>query len=350
MLSPELLARAVGILSTVLVVSVGFVLGHGIWLTLATRYTRARHAAGRAALAGLVAGGRLRDEERARIAALPHYVQERLFLELSANFGGEVRDSLRELGTEVGAVRRAERRTRSALWWRRLRGVRLLGALGASEELVLARLYDRHPAVRASVAEWAGEHPSPEVLRSLLELLSSSGTLYRFAMQDALLRVGQAAAGPLAEYLSAHSGAVVLPALQVAAILAHPTLAEPARQLCRDPDPRVRARAAELLGAVGGEEGTAALCTLLDDPQPAPRAAAAHALGRLRHWPAASAVAPLLRDRAWDVRRAAGLALRELGSPGLLFLRRYQSDPDRFAADMATLVLDLPALTEEARG
>ena len=345
---PELLFRAVFILGTVLVVSVAFLLGHGIWLTWARRYTRERHARGRAALADLIAGGELRDEERARFAALPAFVQDRLFLELGATFGGEARDRLRELAVEVGAVRRAERRTRSSLWWRRLRGVRLLGALGASEPLVLTRLRDPHPAVRARVAEWAGDHPSPHALRSLLEMFSSSGTLYRFAVQDALLRVGQPAAAPLAEYLDRHSGTGVLPALQVAAIIAHPAFAAPARDLCRDADPRVRARAAELLGAVGGEEGTAALRALLEDPAPVARAAAAHALGRLHHWPSASTLAPLLRDPAWEVRRAAGLALRELGSPGLLFLRRYQGDADRFAADMATLVLGLPTLTDEA--
>jgi hypothetical protein len=60
------------------------------------------------------------------------------------------------------------------------------------------------------------------------------------------------------------------------------------------------------------------------------------------HWPAGPAVARLLRDRAWEVRRASGLALRRLGSPGQLLLRRALTDADPFAADMARQVLDLP--------
>ena len=75
---------------------------------------------------------------------------------------------------------------------------------------------------------------------------------------------------------------------------------------------------------------------------PEVRAAAAQALGKLRHWPAAAALAALLRDRAWEVRRAAGFALRALGAPGLLFLRRSLQDTDRYAADMARHVLGLP--------
>ena len=88
------------------------------------------------------------------------------------------------------------------------------------------------------------------------------------------------------------------------------------------------------------------LCGLLSDPEPDVRAAAAHALARLRHWPAAASLAQLLHDPAWDVRYAAGLSLRALGGPGLLFLRRSTTDADAFAAEMATHVLDLPAAEE----
>jgi len=70
--------------------------------------------------------------------------------------------------------------------------------------------------------------------------------------------------------------------------------------------------------------------------------AAARGLGRMQHWQAASQLAEGLRDSAWHVRRDAGLALRSIGAPGALFLRRSLNSDDRFAADMAQLVLDLP--------
>jgi hypothetical protein len=44
----------------------------------------------------------------------------------------------------------------------------------------------------------------------------------------------------------------------------------------------------------------------------------------------------------WDVRRAAGLALRATGAPGAILLRWAKDDEERFASDMARQVLDLP--------
>jgi HEAT repeat protein len=94
--------------------------------------------------------------------------------------------------------------------------------------------------------------------------------------------------------------------------------------------------------AIGGAEAAAVLQRLLADPDPAARAAAAGGLGHLGHWPAAAALAAALRDPSWDVRRGAGLALSALGAPGELFLREALTDQDRFAADMARQILELP--------
>ncbi|HEX8674515.1 MAG TPA: HEAT repeat domain-containing protein, partial [Longimicrobium sp.] len=99
---------------------------------------------------------------------------------------------------------------------------------------------------------------------------------------------------------------------------------------------------ATVVGAVQPPECDTVLAGLLSDADPGVRAAAAAALGRIGHWPSAPAVARLLRDPVFPVRRAAGLALRVLGSPGMLLLGRYRADADPFAADMARQVLDLP--------
>jgi HEAT repeat protein len=105
----------------------------------------------------------------------------------------------------------------------------------------------------------------------------------------------------------------------------------------------VRTAAANLLGAIGGPESAARLIELLKDPESLVRAAAAHGLGRMQHWPAAAQLADGLQDSTWRVRRDAGLALRAIGAPGALFLRRALKGSDLFAADMAQQVLDLPA-------
>jgi HEAT repeat protein len=105
----------------------------------------------------------------------------------------------------------------------------------------------------------------------------------------------------------------------------------------------VRTAAANLLGAIGGAESAARLIELVKDPDSLVRAAAAHGLGRMQHWPAAAQLAECLQDSTWRVRRDAGLALRALGAPGALFLRRALKGNDPFAADMSQQVLDLPA-------
>jgi HEAT repeat protein len=108
----------------------------------------------------------------------------------------------------------------------------------------------------------------------------------------------------------------------------------------------VRALAIDVVGRTGGADAVERLTALLADPAPAPRAAAARALGHLGHWPAAGRLRELLRDPAWDVRRAAGVALHALGAPGALLLRRALLDEDRFAADMARQILQVPAEVE----
>jgi HEAT repeat protein len=85
------------------------------------------------------------------------------------------------------------------------------------------------------------------------------------------------------------------------------------------------------------------LTELLKDSDSRVRAAAANGLGRMQHWPAASQLAESLRDATWHVRRDAALALRAIGAPGTLFLRRALKGDDAFAADMAQQILDLPA-------
>jgi hypothetical protein len=67
----------------------------------------------------------------------------------------------------------------------------------------------------------------------------------------------------------------------------------------------------------------------------------ARALGRIEHWPSAPRLGALLSDGVWEVRSAAGLALRALGAPGELVLRRVAREGDGVARDVALQALDL---------
>ncbi len=177
----------------------------------------------------------------------------------------------------------------------------------------------------------------------MLKMLADPATQARFAVQDALLRMGAIVAEPLAEFLETHSGSPAESGLRVAGALAEARFLPAALRLSTADEAGVRVAAANLLGAIGSAASAERLTELLKDPDSSVRGAAANGLGRMQHWPAASQLAESLRDRTWRVRRDAALALRAIGAPGVLFLRRALKGDDAFAADMAQQILDLPA-------
>ena len=323
------------------------VFGHGAWMTGFEAWAAPRLERGRAALAALAVRPRVDRADLEHLRTLPRRLQVRLFTELVPVVGGAQRRQLTVLAGEVGMVEAAERLSADRRWWKRLRGVRLLTALGGGERVVPPLFHDPHPAVRAEAVEWAGDHPDPAIIALLVPLLATPGAVGSWVLRDTLLRIGRPAVPPLASYLEHRSGRETEAALDVAAGLPDPAFAPAAVRLMDDADPAVRARAAALAGALGGDELVAALQRRLGDDIPEVCAAAAAALGRLGHWPAAPAISRLLRDPAWVVRSQAALALRRLGSPGVLLLRRMLDDADRFAADIARQVLDMPETTAE---
>jgi HEAT repeat protein len=328
-----------------LVLLIGFLFAHAFWIEWTSDRNEDLLAGARKTLANALNVSDRADatnEGHKALRSLPRRLQVRLLVGLARSLTGDQKLAIREMAVHAGVVARAERRLGSRLWWRRLHAARLLTVLGAGEDSMPRLMTDRDPVVRAQAGEWAADHPSAELIRSLLALLTDPDKLCRFTAENSLLRMGGLAVPALVDYLLSHAGVEVEAAMVVAAGLAEPRFIGPALPLCRDPVPDTRALAAGLLGQLGGGDAVGILAELLGDPDSAVRAAAARALGKLNHWPAAPALARALRDRAWDVRREAGLALRALGSPGILLLRSSVSDEDAFAADMARQVLDIP--------
>lgn len=315
--------------------------GHGGWSAWHRKRSDPLLVLARKALITALEAEEIPNAERNRMAALSVRLQVRMFVDIAPSLGGGQRQRLAVLAREMNLMVRAKSRCQSRFWWRRLQGARLFTLLGGGLDVMPPLFRDRHPAVRAQAAEWAVGYPSAQNIDSLLSLLSDPIGFCRFIAQDSLLRMGNRVIEPLVHYCSHQAGDKVA-ALQVAEGLADPRFLAPALVLCRDESPRVRALAATLLGTLGGSEGVEVLTSLLADAAPEVRAAAARMLGKLHHWPAAARLAGLLRDHTWIARQAAGLALRSLGAPGHLFLRRFRADADHFAADMARQVLDLP--------
>jgi hypothetical protein len=315
---------------------------HGLWLHFTARRIQRLSKAGHEALARLVTRGHVNVEDVEALKALPPDVQTITFLEVSRSLSGTGKERLRFVAQQVGVIDRARVLCQHRWWTRRLRGARILSRLDAPDPLVLQLLADPHPAVRAQAAEWAAAQPDVDVISAMLELLADPATQARFAVQNALLRMGNVIAIPLSSFLETHSGRSAEAGLRVAESVALPSFLPSALRHSRSDDIGVREAAAKLLGGIAGAEAGLRLMELLGDDEANVRAAAASALGRMHYWQAGTLLADRLRDQRWRVRREAGLALRALGAAGTLFLRRALKGDDRFAADMAEQVLELP--------
>jgi HEAT repeats len=340
----ELLLLALVIQGLAGVLALLAILSHALYLRWWERRYRNKTASGRLAIVEALDEGSLNPEGLSLLRSLPLRVQIAIFVHLAPNLSGIQRRRLTQLARDIGLLDRAERRCASSMWWRRLQGARLLTILGGGDSVLPAMFGDRRYEVRAQAAEWAADHPHQRVVENLVDMLGDEATLCRFIVQDSLLRLGSAAVEPLTSRLltGQRSHHEVTAALRVAGGLSDPRLLAPALHLCADERAEVRALAVSVVGGLGGHDAIQVLLECLSDTSAEVRAAAARSLGRLEHWPVAAPLARLLRDEAWEVRREAGLALRALGTPGLLLLRRSLNDRDRFAADMAKQVLDLP--------
>jgi hypothetical protein len=326
-----------------LILAVGVFFTHGIWLFVTQARTDSQMKAARESLARLLTRGTINVEEIEALRLIPRDVQVMAFLEISRNLTGTGKERLRFVAREVSLLDRARKLCESRRWTRRLHGARLLARMDVADPIVEKLLADPNPAVRAQAAEWAAAQPSSSVISAMLQMLADPATQARFAVQDALLRMGAIVAEPLAAFLETHSGLPAESGLRVAESLAETRFLPAALRLSASEDVGVRIAATSLLGAIGGAAPAERLTELLKDTDSRVRAMAAHGLGRMQHWQAASQLAESLRDRAWRVRRDAALALRAIGAPGALLLRRALKGDDAFAADMAQQILDLPA-------
>jgi HEAT repeat protein len=347
-----LLGTALHVIEAMLSLCLAILFGNGLRVALRAKLRRPRLERGYRLLYELLhpAGERTTADDaelHACLHSMSRSMQEDLILPLGLNLERTACAPLRRVADRIGLLAWAEGLCGSRSWGRRLRGARILCALHTGET-VMPRLFgDEHPAVRAKAAEWAAANPFDGAVAGLLEMVHDRTLLSRYTAQDALLRLGWIATDPLARYLEQHKDDDVEAVLGVATAMPHPAFSAAAILHCDSVNPGVRARAIELVGAVGGAEGATHVARHLGDSDAGVRAAAAIALGRMGHWPRAHAIAERMRDPSWNVRRAAGLSLRALGSPGVLVLRRMTADRNAFAADMARQVLDLPSGVDE---
>lgn len=290
------------------------------------------------------------DPERPALPRLPLDKAIEAVAEATRSIDDVGRARLAELPEYVELAERSARWCTSALWPRRLKGVRLLLILGTGEATVPRLLDDRRPEVRSSAAAWAANHPSPQVAARLVRMLSDEDLACRLTAQGALNRMGLHAVPAIISHLAEAAPASLVTALLVASRVHNSALTGPALVHRRHSDPAVRAAVAQVIASGGGPDSVEWLEGLLADPAALVRSTAAAGLGGLGHWPSSPLLADRLGDPAWEVRRAAGLALDRLGGPGQLYLQRALQSTDRFAQDMARQVLDRASPGQGAAG
>ncbi|HPW18605.1 MAG TPA: HEAT repeat domain-containing protein [Candidatus Aminicenantes bacterium] len=112
------------------------------------------------------------------------------------------------------------------------------------------------------------------------------------------------------------------------------------------PDKELRIRAARTLGRLAVPASRRTLLALAADPAWEVQAQAVRSLGHLRDWRAIPVLVKALFSPNWHVRYNAGHGLAAYGLVGVLQLQEVsRQKEDRFAADMAAMVLDSVVLT-----
>lgn len=342
MTTEELLRVVIAVEGLGLGLAIVAILGHAWWQASSDRSLAQRMRTGRELLLVTLEGPIDRDVVE-RLRRLGRRTQIRLLAEIAPSLEGAERATLRELATRLGIAARAERRCRSRSWWRRLYATRVLTLIDGGADIMPTLIHDPHQLVRTQVAEWAALHPAPSMLLALVGLLDDQKRIARFAVQDTLLRVGRPAVPALLHSLGTMSPVGIASGLTVAARLGDAELLRLGLSFMDHPVAAVRAGAAGVLGAIGGDDAVAVLLRFLADPAAEVRQAAARGLGRLEHWASAAAILPLLGDPTWPVRRESALALTAMGAPGSLILRTALQGSDPFAADIAAQALGLQA-------
>ncbi len=236
-----------------------------------------------------------------------------------------------------------------------------------SWELLLSALNDPHRDVREAALRSLGAIEEPKSFPFLVEHLrqcaaSAVPSLPERAfmsalacfppqlanhfyplLEDADVRVRLAAARALREMLARASGRAQAETSQLSPKLCRLVLT----RLANEPNPDLRAAAADLLASVGSE-AVAVLARMTEDNEWFVRLHAVRALGRCHEEAAVPALSARLTDAQWRVREAAARALASLGPKGAELLEQnFLSVRDEYAREQIIEALETSGWLDE---
>jgi hypothetical protein len=250
-----------------------------------------------------------------------------------------------------GTIRgRCLRELRSRWLATRLQNVRLFIDFSRPEEAVhLVKLLHDKPVVRLAALNALAGIASKETLAYIFDLFEKDPEPNLYAYSNIFFSLGPriepfiratldkplppAKSGLLVEM----AGRLLLRGLYLDVIV-----------FARHPDKELRIRAARTLGRLLVPESMRTLTDLAADAAWEVQAQALRSLGHLQDWRTIPILVKGLFSPQWHVRYNAGYGLAAFGLVGVLQLQEIsRQKEDRFAADMAAMVLDSVILTGE---
>jgi len=241
------------------------------------------------------------DGEGPALSARDAAILATLLSRFAARLQGGSRERLGEYFESHGHLHAEVEKLSDRRAWRRATAAYLLGDMGSSKAapVLVAALQRDVPEVRSAAARSLGQLGTPEALEALVAALAAR-RVPTGVIGQALIAVGPGAVKP------------VLP-------------------LLGDPEPEVRATAAELIGLLGDAGDAERLGARLEDSSGSVRRQAAIALGRLGAGSAVEGLKDALADPAPGVREGAAEALGSIGDPLAFPLLLDVASRDSFA-------------------
>ncbi len=230
----------------------------------------------------------------------------------------------------------------------RLQNVRLFVGFSRHEEAadLIALLHDK-PVVRLAVLVALTGIPSDEMLAHIFESFESDPKPNLYAYSNVFFSLGQRVRPHLQRSLRRPLPVEKMGLLieMTGRLLLRPLFRE-ISGFADHPDKELRIRTARALGKLSVPASRETLVRLAADEAWEVRAQALRGLGYLKDRKTLSIIAEGLFSPHWHVRFNAGYGLAAFGLAGILRLQEIsRQKKDRFAADMASMVLDTLVLT-----
>ncbi|HET9480781.1 MAG TPA: HEAT repeat domain-containing protein, partial [Candidatus Polarisedimenticolia bacterium] len=285
----------------------------------------------------VVGTGPIENHLPRRIRHAERVLVEEIFFDLDRVVKGSVRDRAREAFERLGLVDHYLEKLESRRWWARAEAAEKLGMMGSEKatRALVDHMQDPVPEVRVRVARALGLIRTSEALVPLIHALRDPGRWSAIRVAGILIGAGDESVEILLKKFDGLPLHARISAIDIFGRIRSLKATRKLRELLRDGEPDIRARAAFALGFIGDPNSAPFLIESLKDDSWAVRAMATKALGRLREEASVPALCGALADPQWWVRTNAAEALKNKGGAGVTALLSMLDSKDAYAAQQA---------------